>query len=655
MNYSYSIGISAIGAGQRALDVIGQNVANANTDGYHRQEIGLVSEVVDPRYGTGVKVAQVRRFTADSVREALRASTSESERISARLDSQNQVESLFRPGTGAIDSLLEGFFNQVEQLTARPEDVTQRRILIADADVLANQFNTVASDLDKLRSSLSAQVSTTVDDINELLPQIADLSVNILKTEAAGGQANDLRDQRDQLINDLAEMVDIRVTTQDKGSITIMSGNTPLVVGDNAANLVLSSGPTGNLIITDSISGQALQPRGGSLAGLLDEHNTKLSGYRSQLDQLAQTLIQTVDGVQSTGLGKAGPTTFMAGTRSVANTGVPLATLNLPIAPQAGDLAISVTDTATGQRTLTSIAIDPATQSLQDIATAITTATGGQVTGSINPADNTLELQALTGFTFDFAGRIPTSPTSVAMNGTSVPQVTGTFLGAANDTYDFQIVGNGTIGTTAGMQLEVRDSASSLLAIVNVGSGYTPGDPLDIGNGLTVRLSAGTSNNGTFSIPVTALADTANILPALGVNSFFTGFDATSIAVRDDLLNDPTMLSVSRSGQSGDVGNLQRMADLRDAKLLAAGTQTLREYYTDLTGEVGLQVQSLTDQQDAQSTLDSNLIDQEQSVVGVDMNEELLNLLRYQRMVEAASRYLNVVDTTMDSILDIIK
>jgi flagellar hook-associated protein 1 FlgK len=240
------------------------------------------------------------------------------------------------------------------------------------------------------------------------------------------------------------------------------------------------------------------------------------------------------------------------------------------------------------------------------------------------------------------------------MNGTSQPTVSGTWTGSDNDNYTFQIEGNGTIGTTAGLTLQVTNSANAIVGTYNVGQGYTAGTEIDLGNGISVSLSAGTTNNGSFTDPMIADPDTAQILPALGLNTFFTGDTAGSMAVNPNLLSDPSLLAASRNGDAGDASNLVRLAALQSEPLMNGGTQTFQQAALTLADTVGQNVQTLTNQQQAGQSLGNSLQQQDQSLVGVDINTEMVNLLSFQRMIQSGSEYLASVNQAMQSILNII-
>lgn len=653
MNNSFSIGTSAIAAGQRGLDLVGQNLANASTPGYRRQTINLASVSYDGRVGAGVDVASITRHESPPARTAILRAASDQNFAAARLAVRAQVESTLGTGAGGIAAGLENFFNQVEQLTARPDDSAVRRPTLAAASNLASALNTAAGDLDRLRVDVAGQATRMLDEMNTFSQQIADLNTRIARITQTGGQPSDLMDKRDKMVEELAKRIDVRTVSQPYGVVNVLTAGAAVVVGEFSNPLTIGPDATGKLVVTQPGFTAPVAFQSGALGGLLQEHNQDIPAARARLDGLASQLISAVNQVHATGLGSTGPLSAVTGTNSVSSPSVPLASAGLPFPMQAGRLAVDVTDSATGQRTTNFIAIDPATQSLNDVAAAITAGTSGQVQASVDPATNTLRFEAQAGYKFDFTGRVPNPPDAVAMGGTSAPQVDGVYTGVADDTYSFQVVGSGTVGTTAGLKLEVRNSANTVISTLNVGEGYAAGSALALPNGLTVRLSAGTTANGTFSVPAVANPDSSGLLTAGGVNGLFTGGGAASIKVRPELQANPDLMATSRTGLPGDGTNLERLGTLRDQPMFSG--RTFSAEYADVAAGVGAEVRTLTDTEEAQSGVLMALNAQEQSVAGVDMNEELVRLLDFQRMIQGASKYMSVVNTAIDSLLEIIR
>jgi flagellar hook-associated protein 1 FlgK len=332
-----SIGLSALSANQTALDVTGQNIANVNTPGYHRQ----LPVFVDRTYagpeglqiGSGVQVTDIRHIRSQLLETELTQNQSQTSDTTAQLDAARQIEAFLNPTNGSLSSAMDTFFSNLQQLSTTPEDAALRNVAIQSGMELANQFNTQAGQLDQLKAGLDHQLAQTVSEVNNLASQIAGLNTSIARAECQGATANDLRDQRDQLINQLAQDVDVR--TIERGSqTTVIAGEVPLVIGDTSTPLTYTTDSSGNGIVTAAGGTTPLAITGGQIAGLLQIHNQSLPNYRSRLDTLANQLAQQVDSVQATGLGPNGPFTFVSGTRGGSSTVLPLAQANLAFPPR---------------------------------------------------------------------------------------------------------------------------------------------------------------------------------------------------------------------------------------------------------------------------------------------------------------------------------
>jgi len=651
---AFNIGVSALATAQAGLDLVGQNISNVSTPGYHRQSLRQASRaVIGARVGTGVSVAGYVRAEAPTIRTAILNGRGQDGYITARLDTRRQIETAFGTSNNSLGTQLDGLFNKIEQLSAQPTDNALRRDVVQSAGDIGRTFQTIGQDLDTTKQNVGQNLVQQVNEVNAYSLQVADLNAKIENAIKIGTQPNDLLDQRDKLVEEIAKRVDVRLSQQPNGVVNVFSSSGPLVIGNSSIVLNTSYSPGNNITISYAGTTNPITVLGGSVGGLQEEYNTNIPATRARLDALAQQVIKSVDTAQATGLGLNGPLVASYGVRPVTDPAALLSTQNLPIPLQAGNLIISVTNTVTGNRTNATVAIDPATQSLNALATAITTATGGQVQATVNTTTNTLEFQAQTGFKFDFAGRSPNPPNSVAIGGTSVPAVGGAYTGANNDNYTFQITGTGTIGVTAGLSLQVRNSANQVVATVDVGSNYTAGAPIKIGNGVTVSLTAGTTTNGSFSSPVISQPDSANLLAGLGINGLFKGVSATDIAARPEFSTDPSLLAASRTGQSGDTTNLTKFGALRDTTFFG-GVRTISQEFSDIAASIGTDVSSLNSRQTSQAGLLQSLVNQEQAVVGVDINEETVKLLDYQKSVQAASKYIAVVNEALASILAIL-
>ncbi|HYV38343.1 MAG TPA: flagellar hook-associated protein FlgK, partial [Gemmataceae bacterium] len=463
---SLSIGLSALTVNQHLLDLTGQNIANANTDGYHRQVAELAARYNGGMIGSGVDLTKINRLVNTLVEQAINTSNSASENVSTQLSTMQQIQTLLSPTDGSLNDLLQRFFNQANQLSTQPADGTQRRVFLATASALADGINNLGNSLNSLQDGLADQMGQAVDGANQLIKQIAELNDRIQNLSLQKSDPNDLKDQRDQLISKLSSFINVQTIAEDYGQVGVVAGGVPVVLGNQFSKLEMYTDQnTGAPAFRVAGSTTPLNISDGQLAGLIKMRMQTIPNLHQQLNDLTQQLVRGIDEIHATSIPLTGSFGVLAGQRAATSSTLPLAQAGLTFTPQAGTLYVSVTNNTTGARTLSALNIDPATQSLQDIATALSSVPNLQ--GLVDTQTQTLRITAKPGFSFDFAGQLPTVPDTATITGTSTAQLAGVYRGAGNDRYSFTVVGNGTVGVTAGLSLEVRDSAGSLLGAFN--------------------------------------------------------------------------------------------------------------------------------------------------------------------------------------------
>jgi len=650
---NFSAGLSALRVNQQVLDLLGHNIANINTPGYHRQEPLLAARFVPENpIGFGVELTTIRRLRDGVLEQAIRQNAGELALVSSQLSRLRELETILGSGSGSLRHALDEFFNRLEELAVRPADLTQRRLVLDAANHLANRFHQVADQLDELRDGITAEVQTALQQANALTKQIAELNGRIALALARGSPANDAQDRRDYLIQELAQLVGVQVIEQPLGKVNVLVGGNLVVSGTEAVELRQVIDSENRLLIFAGANAEPLTLPGGRLAGLLQTRNETLADFRQRLDELARVLMREFDAIHARGLGLAGPFTFLAGTRSVSHVDTFLDRADTAWPIRNGTVYVSITDFATGQRTLHAVSVQPGVQTLAQLASAFSSVPHLQAIA--DPQTRTLKFLAEPGYAFDFAGRLPTQPTT-SITGTAQPSVSGTYTGTVNDTYTFKALTSGTIGVTPNLTLEIRNSAGQVLGTVQVGQGYAPGTTIPAVDGLLVQLSAGTLHAGdSFQVPVIAEPDTAGLLSALGLNTLFTGKDAATVAVQPDVLSNPARLAISRTGAPTEAGRLRQMLTLRSQVVFPGSGLTLAGFYDRMLADIGAQVQSAAEVEDHLNAVGQQLQAEQQAISGVDANEELVRLLQHQRAFQLAARYISVVNATLDELLRIV-
>jgi len=235
--------------------------------------------------------------------------------------------------------------------------------------------------------------------------------------------------------------------------------------------------------------------------------------------------------------------------------------------------------------------------------------------------------------------------------------ISGQYEGSANDVFTFRAASDGTIGTTPGLAIEVLDSDGRRVATLDVGEGYVPGTPLEVAQGVSVSFGLGTvsaTHNDAFALDVLADSDTSDVLVALGLNSFFVGSGADDIAVRRDIELDPSRIASSASGSGGDNAVLLEWLDVEGRAVGGLGGATVGEYYGELVSQLGFDVRATTNALDANETLVASLELRREQVSGVNVDEELVDLLQYEQAFAAASRYITVLNELNDELLSLL-
>jgi flagellar hook-associated protein FlgK len=234
--------------------------------------------------------------------------------------------------------------------------------------------------------------------------------------------------------------------------------------------------------------------------------------------------------------------------------------------------------------------------------------------------------------------------------------VTGAYEGSQNDRWTFTPVGTGTIGTTARLEVEVRDEAGGLITTLDVGEGYPPGTPLTVAEGISVSFSVGEVNGAdgdAFILDTIADSDTSDVLVALGLNSFFLGSDASGINLNGDIVNDPRMFAGSSNGEDGDNGAILEMLDVQSAEIEGLDG-TLGTYFGTLIGGVGFEIASTSSALEVESFMLGSLEEQREQVSGVNVDEELVKMIEYEQTYQAAARFLQVVGQLNDTVLALV-
>jgi flagellar hook-associated protein 1 FlgK len=326
-----SIGRQALLANERAIGVTGHNIANVNTVGYSRQTPVLEATRPDHQgFGTGVALQSVLR-SVDGFLDA-RALAGASALGAATTGRQllDRLQALFPVGDEGIGNALAEFFAAANGVADHPQDLATRNELLEAGRSLAVQLRNAAVGIQQLQREADARIGQAAFDANDTLQDIAQLNREIIAAERGGRETNDLRDQRQVALSELAKQLSIQVVDQENGGVNVFAASGQgLVVGTDAATLASALDPgqlglDGNplsrvgVVAADgsiiSLSGDV----GGTIGSLLALRDDTLVNDAAALDLLATNLRDAVNAVQTDPLGRdlngTVGTAFFAGT-----------------------------------------------------------------------------------------------------------------------------------------------------------------------------------------------------------------------------------------------------------------------------------------------------------------------------------------------------
>ena len=666
---NFEIGVSGLRASQGALELISTNLANATTEGYHLQRIKLSAVTVgsgDQKLRTGgVAVDGASRAYNNLVEQQILLETSKHAENAEELEKLQGIESqLCQLENNILSGSVSDFFSSLSELSADPTSVPYAQQAAWTAENLATNMRHAGEFLDRLKGEIKAEVESVINNLNAKAIKVSELNTEIATIETQGFNTNVLQDQRDQMIKELTEIADVDVTRTDNGKVTVSAYGIPIVTSSKA--VAIESG-----LNHDSELGLSpvdhfnyhVNLSGGKLGGLLNMYNNVVPSVEDRINLLASEIIHGLNAIHAEGVTINGSFTDLKGTKEILATDV-LDTLTPPIT--SGDLHIRLTDTATGISTVKSITIDPSTDTVADIMTALEAVDDAPAETVIpddtlhaNLVDGRLHVWTTNNYEFDFLPDYTTDLTGFAGTGGGVNAPTIEPIGiyeGANQQYTATVVGSGEVGIDNDLFLEIKNGAGATVTTVSVGNGYSAGDLFDVESNIRLSISQGTLNNGeVITIDALSKSDETGFLACTGLNSMFEGDSAITMQLRDGFTESPMMINSCLGTTTTDNRNIQRMFDFGTDENAALDNNTVTGYHQQTITQIGQMVQIREARHTASGQIIDELVNRRDVISGVDPNEQAAMLIMYQRMFQSMSKTISVMDESIDTLMQIIK
>lgn len=302
--------LSAINAGQTALEVnqksleiVGNNIANVNTEGYSRQEAVIAPHPAlnfgDFFIGNGVHIGDVQRAHDVFIEQQIREKAIDFGYQDALTRPLTELERVFKITDDSLSTDIDNFFDSLQELSANPSDLVQRNNVILQGKSLATSFNNVDTELSNIQENINDTVISKLDDVNAQLNELADLNQRIFNIESTGQTANGARDQRDQVLRDLSITVGAESYIASNGMVSAqLPGGLPLVQGNMAMRI--SAETNGSLLSLKLHAGGSIKDItqntiGGEFLGYMEMRDSFIPELRADLDKLAYELSSQVN------------------------------------------------------------------------------------------------------------------------------------------------------------------------------------------------------------------------------------------------------------------------------------------------------------------------------------------------------------------------
>jgi flagellar hook-associated protein 1 FlgK len=623
-----NIGKSALLSYQVALNTVSNNIANANTQGYNRERTDLQDSPGQVTgygmAGTGVYVYSVSRITDGFIGKQLVSDASNVGRIDVFQTYASTVDGWLSDANTGLSTPLQGFFTAMNGVASNPTSSAARSTLLQSAQQLSSSLKGMQQQLDGLDHQVLSNMGNTVSEINSYTKQLAQLNQQILQLSgmtANGQPPNDLLDQRDQLLQNLAGDIGITTTTESNGSIDVFAASgQALVLGSSSMQLSMQSDQYGNggEIMLGASGGTNIditrQVSGGKLGGMMDFRREVLNPAIDQVGRIAVGVAQAINTQQQQGMdlyGQLGGALF--------STPAPL---------------VQASSANTGTASLSATIADPNQLGTGDYVLKYSGASW-TMTDQVSGAQVTL-----TG----------TGTAADPLVGNGMQLVIGSGAAAAGDTFLVQ---------------PTRYAAGQVNVLIS--------DPARIAAASPVQSSAATANTGDATIGNPQVVDITN--PALLTTSQIQFVTATTYTIDggpvqtytsgSDIVGAGWKVQISGAPAAGDTftvkanvagssdnSNANLMAAVASQKILGGGVDTLADANGALVSGVGAQAQQAKAQLSAATALQSQDQAAHNSISGVNLDEEAASLTQFQQAYQASAQVIATANSLFQTLLN---
>ncbi len=550
----------ALQVAQIGLQVVGNNIANANTPGYIRQQLQQASSISVREgnliRGLGVRPTGITQAVDKALAERMFSAKTDLVGAETLEKAFSQLEELTTDlDNNGLGQQLSLFNNALHELASQPGDASLRDFVVLQGDTLATNIRRQREEVLGRRELWNGDLDAISDQINRLSNRVARLNLEIATIEGGGligSDATGLRDQRYRDLEELAGLININIQEQESGAVAVFVGGDYLISNGISRDVYTAyntkvNGSEVRIVETDS----PLQVTSGQLASTIVARDQIFGEYVDNLDNVASSLIRAINEVHSQGQGRRGYEEIVS--TNVADTGVPLQDAGLPWVPRNGTFDMSVVD--------------------ED----------GQV--------------------------------------------------VSNHRIDVRLLGQVTDSTIQSIVADIDAIAGISAAVTSEG-----------------RVEISSDSPSAF---FTFGEDTTGFLAAMGINTFFSGNSAVDIDLNSYVLNDADFLAISRGGINEDTEVLTDLVDIVDKPLPQLKDRSARETYEDSISTLGQKISLQQSATEGLRSFHATLQGQHLAITGVNIDEEAIKMITYQRAFQASSRVIATASEMLELLVNL--
>lgn len=659
-----NIGLSGVNAAQGHLITTSHNIANEDTPGYHRQRVIQASQT--PYFsgvgffGTGTKMASITRVYDQFLENQVLSTNTRRTEYSAYASQIRQIDNMLADSSAGLSPAMDAFFAGLREVAANPTDLPSRQSLLSSAQSLIGRFHSLNERLTEIREGVEYDIRAAVEKINTLASGIAELNERIVVAQAAGSgkPANDLMDQRWQLVNELNEIIQVTTKEQSDGTLSVFICSGQSLIQSNQATKLgaiqsLNDPQRYDVAILPRSSNSTpirIPERlinGGELAGLIAFRSESLDSTQNRLGMIAVSIAAAVNNQQKLGIdlgGKIGLDMFSLPEIHVMPSGAAAVSFDFDSNPTRDDIS--------GLGLLTDADYE---LTYDGTAYAITNLSTGATKTPLSTTD-TFE-----GLSIDLSATTLTAPGSALIQPTRF--MARDIAMAISDPREI------AAGCPVISNVPTTNSGTgkvSGIVMNDVGGPSIPGSTLLTGWNLEMMY-----DDSTKELTLTSTGG-ASISPAT------LSFDpATDSSGKTFTVTDSSgfefSFTFSGTPQNGDTFNLNRteagVADNRNANLLVAlqtskllfsnsagdPSATMDSAYSQLVNKVGNKTHEAQTNEATQTTLYGQACEARDALSAVNLDEEAANLIRYQQAYQASGRVMSIAQRLFDEIISIAR